>query len=69
MGAAADMAYGGLGPLALGVTWALCAIGTILLTLRVYVYFGLKRRVGTMQLVWVAVAWVSPCEVASCFLN
>lgn len=52
-------AYGGLGPLSLGVTWTFGAIATILLFLRIYVVTGMQRRVGLMQLVWTSSSWVN----------
>lgn len=51
--------YGGLGPLALGVTWTLGSLATVLLALRFYVLFGMQRRLGLSQLVWVSASWVS----------
>lgn len=50
--------YGGRGPLVLGVTWSLFALSAILMALRLYVKFGMKRP-GGAALIWVIAAWVS----------
>lgn len=50
--------YGGRGPVVLGVTWSLSAIATILMSIRLYVKFGMKRPGGS-AFMWVIAAYVS----------
>jgi len=62
-------AYGGRGPEILGVSWTLAAVTTIIIGLRTYVRFGLKRRPGhghSWDLWWAYLAWAFGILGMSC---
>ena len=53
------LAYGGLGPTLLGVSWMEFSITTIIIALRAYTKVKLVSRGGSWALFWAVCAWVS----------
>lgn len=51
-------AYGGQGPVMMGITWTFALVATIVLVLRTYVGLRITRRLR-WDLFWVISAWVS----------
>lgn len=54
-------AYGGHGPLIAGLAWTACAIGTLLVFLRIYAKFTVIPETGA-SLYWIITAWVCESE-------
>lgn len=53
------LAYGGLGPTLLGVSWMEFSITTVIVALRAYTKVKLVSRGGSWALFWAVCAWVS----------
>lgn len=64
---ASPSAFGGHGPLLVGVSWALAIITTILLALRSYTRVHLvENGAGHAALLWAWAAWVSRTHTLDC---